>query len=93
MARSTGPILAAGGITWASQHLFGDEGLDPFDPDVMRIVVGTGIAAAILGLMERPAPDLAVAFAWAALVTVLVVPVNKSKSTPMTLLFDMFSRK
>lgn len=77
MAQSTGPILAAGGITWANTILLGDNKGDPFPPS-FRIAFGTAIAGGFLALIERASKDLAVALSYAALLTVFFVRVGKS---------------
>lgn len=78
MARSTGPILAVGGITLANQVLLAKE---PQDID-WRIPIATAIAAGGLALFERVSPELAVGLAWIALVTVLFVRVDKKAKSP-----------
>lgn len=84
MSRSTGPIIAAGALTWANNYLLSDQPDDLFTATV-RIGIGTGLAAGILYGVERLAPDLAVALAWAAVVTVLFVrvPPNSRNPTPL----------
>lgn len=67
MAKSTGPILAVGGITLFNKWIGNDEGFD------IRIVVGTGIAAGMLALFEHANSELAVGIAWIALVTSLLI--------------------
>lgn len=81
MAKSTGPIFAAGGITWANNVLLGDQPDDIFTAS-MRIMLATGLASALLYGVEVIASDLAVALAWAALTTVLFVRVGNNP-TPL----------
>jgi hypothetical protein len=88
MARSTGPILAAGAITWANVTLFEDRALSFDVPETMRIVVATGIASAGLSVVGKFSPDLAYGLSLAALLTVLVVPVGRTKRSPATRALD-----
>jgi len=83
MARTTGPILAAGAITWANETYFQEGASFKFDQSA-RLAVATGMAAGFLYLVERITPDLGVALAWAALATVLLVPIGGSKDSPAT---------
>lgn len=76
MARSTGPILAAGAITLGNQIIFNKQ------PINWRIPIATGIAAGSLALVERISPGFAVGIAWISLVTVLVARINK-QPTPI----------
>jgi hypothetical protein len=75
MARTTGPILAIGAITVAADVLPGGE-LD------MRVPVATGIAAGLFALVERTWEDGAVALAYVALVTILLVRVQPGRPSP-----------
>jgi hypothetical protein len=68
MAKSTGPILAAGGISALDQVV-----LKKGSPvQVIPIAVATGIAALLLGAAEKVSQPLAVGIAWIALVTVVL---------------------
>jgi hypothetical protein len=78
MARTTGPILAAGAITAFT-------GLVVYERPIMnfpRVAVATGIAAGGLFLMEKAWPDGATALAWMALLTVLLVRVEPGTPAP-----------
>lgn len=77
MARSTGPILAAGAITLGNQTVFNKQ------PINWRIPIATGISAGTLALIERVSPGFAVGIAWIALVTVLVARVVPNEPTPV----------
>lgn len=78
MSASTGPMLAAGGITWANQVLLDkDDKVDVFT-ETMRIALATGVAASMLFFIEQGAPDFATALAWAAVVTVLFVRIQNN---------------
>jgi hypothetical protein len=78
MARSTGPILAVGGITIANQSLLAKE-QQPVD---FRVIVGTAVAAAGLALLERVSEGLAVGIAYIALVAVLFAELDKKAGAP-----------
>lgn len=91
MARSTGPILAAGSITWVNSVLLGTD--DSQDGDFFtastRIVLATGLAAGMLYGVEVVAGELAVALAWAAVVTVLFVRVADNQPTALERAADL----
>lgn len=82
MAKSTGIVLAVGGITVANEVIFapvlGEK--VAFNWKVIPAVAGLGLALAGL---ERAAPQFAVGLAWLSLVTVLVVPFGNAP-TPLT---------
>lgn len=102
MSRSTGPILAAGGITWANNVLLSENASsnrtgggpiakaveDDFFTGSVRIAVATGLAVGMLYMVETLAGDLAVALSWAALTTVLFVRVGNNP-TPMERAVDL----
>jgi len=77
MARSSGPLLAAGAITLGNQTIFNKQ------PINWRIPIATGIAIGSFSLIERASPGLAVGIAWIALVTVLVARVDPKQPTPI----------
>jgi len=76
MARSTGPILAIGGITIANQTLLNGKPLD------WRVIVATGGAAMVFSLVERASPELAVGLAYIGLVTILFARVDPKVPSP-----------
>ena len=78
MARSTGPILAVGGITIANQSLLAKE-QQPID---FRVIVGTAIAAGGLALLEKVSEGLAVGIAYIALVSVLFARLDPKAGSP-----------
>lgn len=86
MSRTTGPILAIGGITMANQLLFHDM---PFD---WRVPIATGISAGAFALAERAFPEAAVGLAWLALVTLLFTRTDPRVPAPVETL-DQFFRK
>lgn len=79
-ARSTGPIVAAGAITWANMTLF--EPKAGFELEVtMRLAVATGLGAGFLTLVDKASPDIAYGLSLAVLLTVLFVPVDYDART------------
>lgn len=84
MARSTGPILVAGGLTWANSTLLAEGKAKEGDvfTETLRIGVATGLAATALYGIEKLSPELGVGLAYLALVTVLFVRWN-NKPTPL----------
>ncbi len=77
MSRTTGPVLAIGGITMANQSLLNNKPID------WRIPIATGISAGLFALLERAWPDGAVAMAWLALVTLLLVRTTPNVPSPV----------
>jgi hypothetical protein len=76
MAASTGPVVAAGAITYANAVLFNGKTWD----SQLIVVVGTGIAAGMLALLERASTPLAAGIAWIALVTSLLIQPKSGRS-------------
>ena len=89
MARSTGPILAVGGITLANKSLLAEKP-QPID---FRVIVGTTIAAAGLALLERVSEGLAVGIAYIALVAVLFAELDKKAGAPAENLLRIMGAK
>jgi len=77
MAKTTGVILAVGGITLANQVIVHQQ------PINWAIPLGTGIAAGAFTLFEKGWEDGAVALAYLALVTVLFVRVDPKTPAPI----------
>lgn len=77
MAKTTGPILAIGGITLANKSVLHAE---PFD---WRIAIATGVSAGMFALLEKGWEKGAVALSWLALVTVLFVRLDPKTPAPM----------
>jgi len=77
MARSTGPIIAIGGITLANQTLLNGK---PFD---WRIVVATGLAAAAMALVEKGNEDIALGVSYVALATILFARTSPGVPAPV----------
>lgn len=92
MARTTGIVLAVGGITAANEALFaplaGTSRAAPWKAFNWRIIPATAGLALALGLLERAAPGFAVALAWLSLMTVLVVPAGRAP-TPLANVLKM----
>lgn len=76
MARSTGPMIAVGAIAIVNRTVFNGKSMD------WRIPIATGIAAALLGLMEKASPDVAMGIAYLALVTVTLSRVDPTIPSP-----------
>lgn len=89
MGASTGPILAAGGLSLLSTTVAGTSTVET----KMRIVVAAGIAAAGLALAERAAPRVAVALAWSALITTFFIPTGPPGSSPIEVFQRWYSRR
>lgn len=84
MATSTGPIVAAAGVTLANELLF-DEGPPDWN-GAMRVVVAAGIVGAGLAVLENAAPALARGLAWTAFATIMLVKVGTQPSPSERLL-------
>lgn len=76
MAQSTGPVLALGGITIANESLIHNQPLS------WRVVIGTGLLAGFLALLEQASAPLAKGLAYLALATVLLTRVNPAVPSP-----------
>ena len=75
--RTTGPILAIGGITLANQSIVHTQ------PVSWRVPVATGLAAGIFALLEKAWGDGAVALAYLALASILFTRIDKSVPSPV----------
>lgn len=82
MARSTGPMLAVGGITMFNEMVVHGEPID------WRIPVATGIAAGMLALVEQLSEGAAVGIAYTALITILLARVKPDIPSPVESLLD-----
>jgi hypothetical protein len=77
VSQTTGPILAVGGITLANNSLLNNK---PFD---WKVVIATGVSAGLFALLEKGWQQGAVALAWLALVTILLVRIDPKVPAPM----------
>jgi hypothetical protein len=76
VAASTGPVLAAGAIAFASGGVLAPAaGAGPAHWNWRILPAAAGLALALAGL-EKIAPGFATGLAWLTLVTVLIVPVG-----------------
>lgn len=85
MAKSTGIILAVGGVT-----IFNDVVLNNEDVD-FRVPVATAFGAVVFSLLEKVNKEITVGFAWVALLTVLLARVNPNKPAPVETLLKMWN--
>lgn len=76
MAKSTGVILAVGGITLVNQSVVNGRPVD------MRVPVATAIAATGFALLEKGNEKLVVGIAWIALLTVVFARVDPKTPSP-----------
>lgn len=82
MAASTGPVLAAGAITFVNEGLLAPAaGQGPAKWNWRVIPATAGLALALAGL-EHLAPGFAVGLAWLTLLTSLIVPIGNAP-TPL----------
>lgn len=79
MSASTGPILAAGGITLFNAVIINNQSVQT----QAKVIVGTGIAAMGLALIEHASYGLAVGLAWLTLITTLFVRVTPNVPAPL----------
>jgi hypothetical protein len=77
MARSTGPILAVGGVTLANKVILNGQPMD------WRIPIATGLAAGAFALFERGWEEGAVGLAWLALMVTILIPIDPSTPSPI----------
>jgi hypothetical protein len=76
MAGSTGPVVAAGAITYVNQVVGNGR---PWN-SVLIVAVGTAVAAGMLALLEHASAPLATGIAWIALVTSLLITPKNGQS-------------
>lgn len=75
MARTTGPVLAIGGISLVNKLVSAGQ-VD------IRIPVATGFVAVAFSLLERVHAGLAVGIAWIALATIILTRVDPKVPSP-----------
>lgn len=76
MARTTGPVLALGGITMLNENVFHNQ------PVNWKIPIATGLLAGGMALVEKASPELATGLVWLALAAVLLTRVNPNVPSP-----------
>lgn len=74
MANSTGPVLAAGTISFLNHWIGNNQGVD------LKIPLGALVAAGLLYGMEKVSPPLASGIAWIALITTFLVTPKQGQS-------------
>lgn len=77
MSKTTGVVLATGGLTLVNQSVFNGEPLD------WRVPIATGVAAIGFSLAERAWEEGAVILAWTAFLSVLLTRVNPKVPSPV----------
>jgi hypothetical protein len=87
VAKSTGPILAIGGITVATQVISDKKSID------WRVPIATGVAAGLFALGEKVWPEGVTMLAYVALVTVLFVRVVPDTPAPAEKFAQIFNGK
>lgn len=76
MSKTTGVVLATGGITIVNQTIFHNQPMD------WRVPVATGIAAVGFSLAEKVWPAGAEILAWSAFLTLLLSRTNPKVPSP-----------
>lgn len=76
MAKTTGPVLAIGGITLLNRNVFNDESWD------WRIPIATAITVGLFAALEKPFPKFAVSLAWLAVAGVTLGRVDPKVPAP-----------
>jgi hypothetical protein len=87
MARSTGIIVAVGGVTMFNQVILNRQEID------WRVPVATGFAAVSFALLEKINQALTVGVAWVALLTVLLVRLDPKQPAPVETLLKIWNRR
>jgi hypothetical protein len=85
MSKSTGLVLAAGGVAIANEALFAPlsgHGT-PWSNLNWRLIPATALLALALGGLEKLAPGFAVGLAGLTLAAVFIVPHSKATPTPL----------
>jgi hypothetical protein len=77
MSKTTGPVLAIGGITLANELLLENKPMD------WRVPIATGVSVGLFYLLEKAWADGAVALAYLALVSVMLVRLPGAKRAPI----------
>lgn len=85
--KTTGPVLAIGGITLANRVVFHDQPMD------WRIPIATGITAIGFALAEKAWEKGAVALAWLALISVLFSRIDPGVPAPIETVNDWYRKR
>jgi hypothetical protein len=91
MAQSTGIVLATGAVTLGNLFILGDQPADPWN-EAAKVIVATGIVAGTLAVIERPAPELAVAIGWAAFMALMITRLDPDVPSPTERLFAWWEK-
>jgi hypothetical protein len=86
MAKSTGVIIAVGGVTMFNQVILHNQDID------WRVPVGTAFAAVTFSFLEKVNQPLTVGVAWVALLTVLLVRIDPKKEAPVETLLKFWNK-
>jgi hypothetical protein len=86
MAKTTGPILAIGGITMFNESILNSKPLN------WRVPVATGFAAIAFSLVEKGNAQFAVGVAWIALITVLLTRTSSGVPSPAETLMKWWEK-
>lgn len=81
-----GPILAVGAISLGNEVIIHGQKVS------VRIVVGTGLAAMGLSVLEDLVPGLGTGLAWLTLVAVLFVRINPAVPSPVETVYGWFQK-
>lgn len=74
--KSTGPILAVGGITLVNQTIVNGKPID------WKVPIATGIACGAFAMLENFSPETATGLAWLALLSVVFVRIKPDVPAP-----------
>lgn len=85
MARTTGPVLAIGGITLFNQTILNNKPID------WRVPIATGFLAGGFALLEKGNAQLATGVAYIALLTVLLARVDPKTPAPVETLLKFWN--
>lgn len=86
MAKTTGIILAIGGISIANQVIFNDQEMD------WKVPIATGIAAMTFSGIEKINPQIGVGLAYVALVAILFTRIDPKVPSPTESALDWWNK-
>lgn len=84
MAASTGPVLAAGAITFVNEGLLAPAAGEGAPKWNWRVIPATAGLALALAALEKLAPGFATGLAWLTLATALLVPFGNAPTPVQT---------